>query len=251
MAVILRSGAVFLHVPKTGGSWVNAVLADQGLIRTYVKPKHVSACRFREYARHHPELYVYYCLKHGPRWHARTRGTFRFFFVRHPLAWYESIWKYMSGRRWRPFPERPSPFSSPWHPKSTLYRHASDDFNEFMTRVLDDQPGYVTNLYHYYDAIPADFVGHQEHLADDLIEVLKRLNEKFDEERIRRFPRINESGRVRPPSWAPEVRARAEALEYAALVKYGYVRERAGQSAPMTTRWCRHMADASAPALTA
>lgn len=223
MAVILRSGAVFLHAPKTGGSWVNAVLEDQGLVRTFVKPKHVSAYRFQEYARHHPELYLYYSLRHGPRWHAVTRGSFRFFFVRNPLSWYESIWRYMNGRGWEPFPERPTRLSTPWHPKTPLYRHASSDFNEFVAGVLRDSPGYVTNLYNYYDAIPADFVGRQERLADDLVRVLTQLGERFDEDRIRSFPRINESGRSERVVWDPALRRLAERVEHAALARYGYL----------------------------
>lgn len=225
MAAILPSGAVFLHVPKTGGSWVMAVLKDQNLLRTYVKPKHVSAYRYREFFRHHPELYLYYCLKHGPLWHHATKDTFRFFFVRHPLSWYESLWTYMSGRSWQPFPERPSRLSTAWHPKSLLHQHASEDFNLFVSRVAEAYPGFVTNLYHYYDAIPATYVGRQESLADDLVEVLTLLNERFDEDRIRNFPRVNESVTTRRPEWDPDLRQRVMGLEHAALVKYGYVRD--------------------------
>ena len=31
MSVLLKGGAVFLHIPKTGGSWVHKVLKDTGL----------------------------------------------------------------------------------------------------------------------------------------------------------------------------------------------------------------------------
>ena len=40
MALRLKGGAVFLHVPKTGGYWVNGVLREFGLVEAEVARRH-------------------------------------------------------------------------------------------------------------------------------------------------------------------------------------------------------------------
>ena len=40
MALLLRNGAVFLHVPKTGGTWVTRVLEQAGLVRSAIATRH-------------------------------------------------------------------------------------------------------------------------------------------------------------------------------------------------------------------
>ena len=32
MALLLKKGECFLHIPKTGGSWVSVILKEQGLV---------------------------------------------------------------------------------------------------------------------------------------------------------------------------------------------------------------------------
>ena len=50
MAVMLKCGAIFLHIPKTGGSWVTDVLADQGLIKKQIGQIHADLVRVLYYA---------------------------------------------------------------------------------------------------------------------------------------------------------------------------------------------------------
>ena len=40
MALLLKNGAVFLHIPKTGGNWVREVLGKLDLIESEIGHKH-------------------------------------------------------------------------------------------------------------------------------------------------------------------------------------------------------------------
>ena len=120
MAVVLKN-AVFLHVPKTGGEWARQVLWDAGLEHIRLHPgeqKHADLAWFKE----HPEY----------------DRPFRFAFVRHPLSWYRSFWKYQSDLEWRHIPEidlcPPKPMG----------------YADFLRWVVDERPGFLGRLYERY-----------------------------------------------------------------------------------------------------
>ncbi|HEY6565230.1 MAG TPA: hypothetical protein VIY86_12070, partial [Pirellulaceae bacterium] len=201
MAVQLKCGAVFLHIPKTGGSWVRSVLQEQALVQRQLGHMHADYSRALM-----PNLPVSIAT-HGlgawsknllPRWFKalpplqkmkreaeavwRRRTPYCFCFVRHPMDWYESWWRYMRQRTdsgWAQLPD----FSG-WHPCRGLLSTEHPEFNGFMCRVLATRPGFVTELFASYAQPDIDFVGRQERLADDLVHVLRTLNVTFDENRI-------------------------------------------------------------------
>ena len=68
------------------------------------------------------------------------------------------------------------------------------------------------------------FIGRQENLADDLIAVLRQLNENFDEDYIRSRPRQNESKTSKEEvRWDPSLRQLMMQLELPGLVHFGYL----------------------------
>ena len=107
-------------------------------------------------------------------------------------------------------------------PCAALRTLGDEDFNQFVRNVVRTHPGFVTELYGRYAPHWHGFVGRQENLADDLITVLGNLNVEFDEGRIRdhRHVNVTENSSV---VWDPGLRAEVERLEYAGLVRYGYV----------------------------
>ena len=240
MAVLLKCGAVFLHVPKTGGSWITHVLTENGLVRRQIGHIHADMVRIQYYSSGGRVVFssAYQWLKSiTPRklkgnaagqlvkrahtsYHD-SRKPFCFCFVRHPLDWYASWWRYMCGRsgyNWSTESDLTS-----WHPCRELNNLGAPRFERFVRNVLEAHPGFVTGLFGLYTGPGIDFIGKQENLADDLIAVLTRLNVNFDEDRVRSSEPLNVS---KVPSqsthWPATVRTTAEQLEYAGLVRYGY-----------------------------
>ncbi|MBI1210461.1 MAG: hypothetical protein GC190_03285 [Alphaproteobacteria bacterium] len=207
MAQVLVDGSIFLHIPKTGGSWVTAALKDQNLIRRKVEGKH--ACMDR-------------VLYERTRFAPWRREFFTFCFVRNPLSWYESWFKFMSDpkQNWRDWGSTISGRKG-WHPNAILNGCGAEDFNTFVANVVRKRPGYVTELFGWYTKPPISFIGRQENLAEDLIRVLSMRGIAFDEQRIRSSIRENVSG-DHHLEWDPDLRRDVVQLEYAAFRRFGY-----------------------------
>jgi len=176
MAVRTQKSIVY-HIPKCGGTWVKQAMKAAGL--RYRPTRNVRGSHPFNLKRAHatPDVVT---------WRAR-RMRFGITFVRRPAGWYRSYWAFRSRKGAR----RDEGF-----PADGLW---SDDFDQFVSNILDAYPnGFVTTLYQYYvgeDCEKVDFVGRQEHLADDLVLALMLAGEDFDEEALRATPRANRSPR--------------------------------------------------------
>ncbi len=95
MALVLKCGAVFLHIPKTGGSWVEKILYDNDLIAYETGHKHATVERVI-YPHTYREGLKFLINRSIPKLVGKPtfhEPPFMFCFVRHPLKWYESWWK--------------------------------------------------------------------------------------------------------------------------------------------------------------
>lgn len=224
MALILQNGSVFLHLPKTGGNWVTHVLRKMNLVHSEIGHKHSDATRtaYALGARRAPTLSEIIRL----RLNAPTLppdSTFMFTFVRNPLSWYESWYKYQmqDTRRWTTFGSEGA--FSDWHPNAVLNQLGNNEFNTFVANVLRKRPGYVSELFFSYTTPEVGFVGKQENIRIDLCNALLLGNEKFDEDLIMSSDPVGVSTPPIPePEWHDEVRRQATKLEMAAIVRYGY-----------------------------
>lgn len=226
MGVILKCGAVFLHIPKTGGCWVEEALRVCGQVHRHLPHRHADMTRVMHYKKFQ---------KLRPRFWIRDRrigmpespmlgATYRFCFVRNPLRWYESWWRFMEGKQWKRWGVQG--FANAWHPNSVLNGLGSHDFNEFVRNVVRVRPGYVTELYSRYTDERIDFIGRQESLVDDFVHVLQELNVSFDEQQIRELAPVNVSATPKERvHWDPQLRELVTKLEYPALIRYGYARD--------------------------
>ena len=241
MAIVLTNGAVFLHVPKTGGSFVSQVLHDQQLVDYTVGHIHAdrgraeAALRSRRLSRSAADLVrdrlpvpLKQRLKRAVPGVVSTAKEydasqpFVFCFVRNPHLWYESFWRYMVGRVGNDWSTAPDYWR--WHPCRPLIAHGGDDFPQFMERVIEHEPGFVTQLYARFICDQPDFVGRQENLVDDLAAVLTRLGLDFDEASLAATPRVNVSSDVeRSIDWPDDIKVEVARLEHAARVRFGYV----------------------------
>ena len=135
-------------------------------------------------------------------------GRFSFTFVRHPCSLLQSYWVYCMLGGW---------------PKEI------DNFQEFMWRSLEVNPGRVSRVYRYFvgeNQDQVDFIGRQESLTEDLIVALHLAGEDFEEEYVRDVPLINTGACML--EWAyecrytPELRRAVVESEKWAMEKFGY-----------------------------
>ena len=141
MTIRLIDGSEFLHLPKTGGNWVTRVLEQNHLVERYIQHKHASydLNLFGDRMGSGRQL-VHLCSRLAAGKFKRILGIpydepdaascFRFCFVRHPLSWYESWWKYMKSRGWNDWGRKNS--ARYWDPNSLLNGLGSDNFNTFV-----------------------------------------------------------------------------------------------------------------------
>ena len=159
------SRSLFLHIPKTGGKSVENLLSQCGIASKYatIRQNYWGPSRWRVSRTHcYPWMYR----------NDETQPIERIFaFVRHPIAWYESRWRYM--------------WDSPGHRKrgrvpcwevAALF---DEDFNVWMERVLVHQPAYVTRLYERYlgpiGGEVVHYVGRTENLIADAVTILRLI----------------------------------------------------------------------------
>jgi len=233
MAIRLVNGAEFLHIPKTGGSWVESVLAANQLIQSkslnrhddYDRNLHQSCggvtgdrlVQFYDKARRRLSRTF------GEYWgRANKTPIFRFCFVRHPLRWYESWWKYMQSRDWNRWGTSNSAYE--WHPNSVLNGLGSGDFNTFVRNVVQKRPGYVTELLYSFTKLGISYIGKTETLRDDLCQVFKVLELKFDPATIYESAKINASEEIDSEiHWDAGLRNLVLRLELPSLIYFDYL----------------------------
>lgn len=225
MGALLKCNLLFLHIPKTGGSWVRHVLRDQNLVQVEFPDTHPDMERLNYFSRFYPLHYIKQSVKHrSVSLGSDIRSSYKFCFVRNPHKWYESYWRYMSKREWQ-IDDKKNPLpDTTWRPNEILKKYGCYDFRKFMDRVLKEHPGYLTKLYgRYAQPSEIDFVGRTESLVDDLITVLKAVGAEFDEASVRNTKKINTSpNRIENPEWDKSHWKAVCRLEASVFEQFGY-----------------------------
>jgi hypothetical protein len=151
------NNSIFIHLPKTGGTFLRNVLlkfsSDAVTDMSQGFHRHLDS-------------------------HDLTKYDFTFSIVRHPITWYESVWKHInmvktSGIGW----------GGKIHPLSNIEKYHHADFNTFIKNVLENEPGFYSNaLKDYigsnYDSV--DFVAKTETLYEDSCYILDKLGISYD-----------------------------------------------------------------------
>lgn len=165
MALILKKG-IFYHIPKTGGVWVGTVLKYMNLV-------------IDEYKKELPSNKTGLTREHISPLHADKKEVGdkpSFAFIRNPIDWYKSIWKYEEQNKG-------------WG--ETYGKYQSHEFNVFMKKIMDMSPGFLTKIYQEFDGVT--YLGKQENLENDLVSILETLGEKVDYNTVGEIEPLNTS----------------------------------------------------------
>lgn len=190
--MLILPNSCFLHVPKTGGSWVKKAIKSAVLDS-------------REYS---IDGYTHIGLTQCP-----CPEKFKFAFVRHPVSLYRSYWQFK--------------MTYGWDANNDLDQACrSEDFAEFVGSVLEKFPGiYGKSLDDFVGGAdhPIEFIGRYENLVEDLISALTLAGEKFDADIIRAFPPFNVSDKKKSPAvFSPDLEAAVRKAEAAVLERFDY-----------------------------
>lgn len=210
MATILNKGEVFVHVPKAGGTFIRRALDHLRITQRHLEDD--SSHRTTRVLKEH--------LNWGGNY------PFIFCFVRHPLTWYESYYKFMCKRRldvssYPSFKHKNYPLLILENLLIQLKTRDALSFDNFIKKVLQERPGFVSELYACYDTFECSFVGKQENLRKDLITVLKSRKYKFNSSEIINFGTINKSSGIEI-KWDSGLRREILATEIICLRRYNY-----------------------------
>ncbi len=190
--MLILTDSCFLHIPKTGGSWIKKAIKMSGI-------------RFEEHLINGDS--------HGALVHCPVLEKFKFAFVRNPIDLYRSYWQYKMG--------------AGWDIKNEIDRVCcSDNFNTFIDNIIARYPGICSQVFELFvgpEDAEIEYVGKYENLVDDLIIALTQAGEHFDEYAIKNCPPQNVSDKTRfPASYTDEQKERIKKTEAKAFERFGY-----------------------------
>mgnify|MGYP000353062881 CR=1 FL=1 len=238
----LIDGSIFIHIPKTGGSFIEKYLKNQNLIKGSVGGKHDDifrclypqgwkneACRVvTDFPKVLKNKLNSNNEKHdwtsGPRPEQPTKESlpFMFCFVRNPVSWIESYFRYAKGQNWYYWSSEYDYYGF-WHPNAILNDLRTDSFNDFVEKLLIKRPGYITEMYGWYTTPGISSVCKTENLNSDLAKLLESRGLEFDLPTLNEMDKVNESPKSKNDiDWDLTLRDEFVKSEYAAFKRYGY-----------------------------
>jgi len=171
---------VFIHIPKTGGVAVEQALqrhfTDAQCLRHHwhgCPGRHVTLTLLQEY-QHPAGLAEPFC------------------FIRHPVHWYVSMWRYLQdvrigrekkGKRYESFLEEYK-----WHPMRWYVEPAKLPFHLFVKHMTTFKPGVYSSICETYTQ-EIDLVRFTATLAEDLESLFSGIGGKVEHTNVSKYPK--------------------------------------------------------------
>jgi len=176
MIILPQQKALFVHVPKTGGDSVSRFLINNV-----------------------PGAYHSGGGKHWAPWmhNEGYKNYFKFAFVREPVEWYKSFYRFIQSNYIIPNGKYPLFERGMYHPMRQWEKYNWRSFDTFIADVYEETPAYYTKLVEWMtgpeNSRMLNYIGKQEHLSDDLGIILDRLKLRDLATKANNMPHINKS----------------------------------------------------------
>lgn len=197
MLVLEKSGGVILHPMKTGGTWVREALTRAGVSWREQGPQHGG---------------IYEAQEHGLVLDNHPEKVWTI--LREPFGWYKSLFSFRDKAGWG-------------GDLSLGHTCRSKRFDLFVLMATQKHPRFLTE---YYARFTARDVGvlYNKRLVEDLVAVLRKLGEQFDEQALRATQPANAAGRTAAyehVGWTPTVASLVVASEWQLFVDHEWSTE--------------------------
>lgn len=180
MALLIEeTNTVFFHFPKTGGTFFREVVG--GITKT-------TPIKTKGFRNHVPMSAV-----------DMTKYYDSIVFVRHPIAWYESTWKFLKDLNAAgEVSFNPRAYNSIKH----LNKFYDDTFFVYMEGIIRNCPNhYQTEFFQFVDVDKVTHIGRTEHMKHYLHEILDKIG--IDHERNMIFDAPRYGHRKMDCQWFP------------------------------------------------
>lgn len=209
MAIKLSNGDIFLHNPRTGGTFVTAVLRKCGVHAGGVGEKHdcPGVVPMDMTVPHHV-------------------------FVRHPYKWIKSVWAIQHDWGWPRYPKYDYRW---WHPFTEINDppdEAKDDFEAFLYWIANSRRGFVTSIFFKFADWPNSQVYDTDCMDTHLPLMLQRIGvlkakakQAIEDVEASKKPR---NDFPLPPDASAQARAVFANAEHTCFRRFGYGEEEIG-----------------------
>lgn len=177
MLYLYNQKALFIAVPKTGSDAVTKFLKENV-----------------------PNTYVSNGGKHWNKWmYPEVNPKYTFAFVREPVAWYRSYYKFVRKFYIDVYGSYPKWEEGKFHIMRRWESYDYTSFRSMVESVYADEPSYYTRMVEYFtgpeNGRMLDFIGKQENLTAGLCQVLREIGLGHLVNKCEQaMPRINVSG---------------------------------------------------------
>ena len=223
MALYLpKSKALMILIPKTGCIWRYKALEKLDI--EYVRWDDI--CK-RTWSPHYTASH--YMCTCNEKFQSEHKDCFKgeqidfiATFVRHPVAWYESIWKYYQYRT------RKEPRRMKWDVRKVGKNNIKDQitFDDWVDTMLTNHPLWYTRAIDLYCGPPeaewCHWIGRTETLEEDWLEILEILGYQINDEQKELIHSMGPENQSTTEiiTWNPELKQKVIEMEHEVIERF-------------------------------